>query len=51
MCLHDLLCGSLGVIKFEIELVVSYVFENIHLVLLLNCLARYLGLSLIGIHA
>ena len=31
--LHDMLCGSLGVIKFDIELVAIYSIENIHLLL------------------
>jgi len=35
MCLHDMLCGSLGVIKFDIELIVAYFFENL-LVLILK---------------
>jgi len=30
MYLHDMLSGSLGVIKFKVELVVMYFFENIH---------------------
>jgi len=29
MCLHDMLCGSLEVIKFDIELVVLYFFESL----------------------
>jgi len=42
-----MLCGSLGVIKFDTELVVSYFFENLILLLILEYFARYLGLSLI----
>jgi len=48
--LHDVLYGSLGVIKFDIELVVPYFFEN-QLLLILKCLACYLGLPLIAIVA
>ena len=51
MCLHDTLCGSAGVIKFDILLVVVYFFENVYLLLILNCLACYLGLPLITILA
>jgi len=51
MCLHDILYGSLEVIKFDIELVVIYFFENIHLLLFLKCFVHYLGLSLIDILA
>jgi len=51
MYLHDMLCGSLGVIKFDIELVVMYLFENIHLLLILKYFVHYLGLPLIGILA
>jgi len=29
MCLYDMHCGYLGVIKFNIELVVLYFFENL----------------------
>jgi len=43
-CLHDMLCGSLGIIKFDIELVVLYFFQNLFLLIILECLARYLGL-------
>ena len=48
MCLHDMVCGSLGVIKFDIKLVVSYFFKNL-LLLILKRIKRYLGLPLIGI--
>jgi len=53
MCLHDMLCGSLGVIKFNIELVVSSFFENLLILflLVLKCIAHYLGLALIVILA
>ena len=27
MCLHDVLCDSLGLAKFDIEFMVSYFFE------------------------
>ena len=50
MCLHDVHCGSLGVIKFDIEFVVSYLFENLSL-LILKCFTCYLGLPLIAILA
>ena len=50
MCLHDILCGSFVVIKFDIELVVLYFFENLPL-LILKCFAHYLGLLLIDILA
>jgi len=45
MCLHDMLCGSLGVIKFVIELVVMYTFENIHVLLILKCFVHYFGVA------
>ena len=51
MCLHDMLCGSLGVIKLDVELVVMYFFENIHLLLILKFIVHYLGLPLIAILA
>ena len=51
MCLHHMLCGSLGVIKFDIKLVVLYVFKNLPLLLIWKCLARHLGLPLIAILA
>ena len=51
MCLHDVLCSSLGVIKFDVELVVMYFFENIHLLMMLKCFAHYLELLLIDILA
>jgi len=51
MCLHDVLRGSLGLIKFDIELEVSYFLKNFHLVLMLKCLTCYLGLPLIAILA
>ena len=50
MCLRDMLCNSLGGIKFDIELVVLSYFENMVLVIL-EWLARYLGLPLITIVA
>jgi len=50
MCLDDILCGSLGVIKFEIGLVVLYFFEYL-LLLILKCFVHYLGLLLIDIYA
>jgi len=49
MCLRDLVCGSLRVIKFDVELVVAYLFRNIPLILILKCIVYYLGLSLIDI--
>ena len=49
LCLHDMLYGSLGVIKFDIELVVLYFFENLVLLLILKYFAHYLRLSLISI--
>ena len=51
MYLHYVLCGSLGVNKFDIELVVSYFFENLLFLLILKCIVRYLGLLLIVILA
>ena len=52
MCLHDMLCCSLGVINFDVECVVMYFFENIHLFCsILKCFMHYFGLSLIVIHA
>jgi len=50
ICLHDVLCASLGVIKFQIKLAVLYFFENL-LLLILKCFASYLGLPLIDILA
>ena len=50
MCLYDMLCGSLGVIKFDIKLVVLYFFENLFL-LIFQCFAYYLRLVLIVILA
>jgi len=47
MCLCDVLCGSLGVIKFDIWLVASHFFKNIHLLLIFKCIVHYLVLSLI----
>jgi len=49
MCLCDVVYGSLGVIKFDIELVVVSFFENFHLPVILKCIVHYLGLSLIDI--
>ena len=51
MCLHDVLCGSLGVIKFDIELVMSYFFKNLLFLLILKCFMCHLGLLLIVILA
>ena len=51
MRLHDMLCGSLGVIKFDIENVVLYFFEKVLLHLILKCFVHYLGLPLIDILA
>jgi len=42
MCLHDMLCGALGVIEFDIELVVTCFLENLPLLLLMKCLSHYL---------
>ena len=50
MYLHDVFCGSLGVIKFDIELVDLYFFENL-LLLFLKSFVHYLGLPLIVILA
>ena len=49
MCLHNMLCGSLGVIRFDIKLVVLYFFRNVLLLLILKFLAHHLGLLLIAI--
>jgi len=46
-----MLCGSLEVIKFDIELMVLYFFENLLFLLILKCFVRYLGLLLIAILA
>jgi len=46
--LYNVLCDSLDVIKFDIRVVVSYFFKNIHPLLILKCLVYYLGLSLIN---
>ena len=51
MCLYNMLCGSFKVIKFDIELVVLYFFENLLFLLILKCFVHYLGLSLIVILA
>jgi len=51
MCLCDMLCSSLGVIKFDIELVELYFFENLLFLLILKCFVNYLGLPLIVILA
>jgi len=50
MWLHDVFYGSLGLIKFDIKLVVSYFFKNL-LFLILKCHTCYLGLPLIAILA
>jgi len=47
MCLHDMLCGSLGVIKFDIKLVILYFFQNLLILLILKWLAYYSELPLI----
>ena len=47
MCLHDMLYGSLGVIKFDIKLVVMYFFENLLFLLILNCIALF-GVAVIA---
>jgi len=49
--LHDMLCGSLGMVKFEIALVVLYFFKNVLFLLTLKCFVHYLGLPLIVILA
>ena len=49
MCSHDVLCCSLEVIEFDVELMILYFFENIHLLLILKCILHYLGLSLTDI--
>jgi len=41
MCLHAMLCGSLGVIKFNIKLVVLYFFEKLLFLLILTCFVHY----------
>jgi len=51
MCLHNMLCGSLGVINFDVELGVLYLFENLLILLILKCIAHYLVLPLIAIVA
>ena len=51
MCLHDMLYGSLGVIKFDIELVVLYFLENLLLLLILKSFPHYFGLPLLAILA
>ena len=51
ICLHDMLCGSLGVIKFDVKLVVLYFFENLLFLLILKCFMHYLGLPLSAILA
>ena len=51
MYLHDMLCGSSGVMKFDVKLVVLYFFESLLFLLILKCLSRYFGLPLIGIFA
>ena len=51
MCLYDMLCSSLGMIKFDIASMVSYLFENIHFLLILKYLVHYLRLPLIAIFA
>jgi len=47
--LHDMLHGSLGVIKFDTWLVVIYFFENNDLLLILKCIVHYLGFQLTNI--
>lgn len=47
MCLRNVLCGSLGMIKFDFELVVSYFFDNLLLFLILKCFLLYLAMPLI----
>ena len=56
--LHSIPCASmtcfvvfLGAIKFDVELVVMYSNENIHLLLILKCFAHHLRLLLIDILA
>jgi len=49
MCLHDIICDFLGVIKFDIELVALHFFENLLFLLILKCFVHYLGLPLIVI--
>jgi len=52
MWLQDMLRGPLRVIKFDIELVVMYFFENLFLLfLILKCIERYLGFPLIVVYA
>jgi len=41
MYLHDVFYGSLGMIKFDVELMVIYFFEKIHLFLILKCIMHY----------
>jgi len=50
-CLNDVIFGYLGVIKFDIGFVFSFVFKNIHLLSMLKCLVHYLGLLVINILA
>jgi len=48
MYLHDMLCGFLWVINFDVRFVVSYFFKTIHILLICaNCS----GLTLIDIIA
>jgi len=45
MRLHDMHYGSLGVIKFDMELVVFCFFENLLLLLILKCFVHYFGVA------
>jgi len=51
MCLRDVLCGSLGVMKFDIEFMVLYFFDEKLLLLILICFACDLELPLIVVFA
>jgi len=51
MWLHDVFYGSLGLIKFDIKLVVSYFFKNLLLFLILKSFVHYSGLPLLAIFA
>jgi len=51
MYLHDVLCGSLGAIKLDIELWCYNFFKNIHPLLISKYLVYYLGLPLTAIPA
>jgi len=49
MYLCTLLCGSLGVVKFDIEFMDPCFLGNIPVLPILKCLMQYLGLLLIDV--